>query len=1242
MCGGKNSSAPQAPRIVCRARGFSCAWLSVGDVENDVLESVLNPISVRLRCFDLKPCSFHSGSCQKSRIFNPSEKFKDYPENHQFIMRLRLLALSGLVLLSLQFSAQDWVISMQDPQANFYDIRNQFENYWATRDKTEKGKGYKVFKRWENFVERRVYPSGDLSLLATTATNYQAFYDDYQAKQSTAKVIGTAGLIASATWTPIGPMGAISGSAGSQLLKSGRLNFITIDPTNSNNLWVGAPAGGLWKSTNAGTSWTTNTDFLAVHGCSDLAIDPTNTSVMYLATGDGDGGDTRSIGVLKSLNGGSTWTTTGLSFGVSSNVLIRRLLINPSNTQILMAATSQGIYRTTNGGTNWTQITTNSTHDLEFKPGDPNTVYASGSSFRLSTNGGASFTLISSGITTTGVNRMAIAVTSNDPTYVYVLASNSSNSGFYGLYRSTNSGTSFSLMSSSPNLLGWSSTGSDTGGQGWYDLCIAASPLDKNEVVVGGVNVWRSLNGGTSWSLYGHWTGSGAPFTHADHHDLEYNSTGTLYNTNDGTVYRRGATSWAEISGSMNISQIYRIGMSSLTANRWITGHQDNGTSIWNGSTYNAAMGGDGMDCFYDRTNNNNVFAEYYSGDLEKSTNGGASWSSCVSGLTGTAPWVTIWKQDPQAATTLYCGYSNLFKSTNLAGSWTQLTALPATGTIREFAVAPSNNQVIYVLKSNGIYKTTNGGTSWTTVTGSVPVGSAAPEYICIDPNDPNNAWVVLSGYLTGNKVFVTFNGGTSWTNISGNLPNIPVNCIVYEPGTSDRVYIGMDVGVYYTVGSSSTWTLYNNSLPNAPVTELEISPASPQFIHAATFGRGVWVASVVGPMNAPVTSFNAPTLKCQGAAITFSDQSTNSPTGWNWSVNPPAGVSANSYTVQNPSFTFANAGNFTVSLQTSNGVGAGNTFSQAVVVSSSPQLNVAATTTVICAGSPITFTASGANTYTWSNGGGNSSITTFSPLAATVYSVTGATNGCVSSKTIAIATTAALSVSVNGGTVTCAGSPTLIIASGASTYVWSNSAQGASVTVSPQSTTVYSVVGTAGPCSATGTIQVDVLPLPQINIWSSRSIACINDSVTIYVNGALNYTWLHANFIGDTYGFFATSAFNFTVHGVDANGCENSVEYIQAVEECVSIASPNAALQNIKVYPNPFSTMLTIDYSAGIELMHVKITDVIGRELRGETHACSGRGKLQLDTEGFADGIYLLSLSIDGSGFRNYKIVKE
>ena len=989
--------------------------------------------------------------------------------------------------------AQDWAQKIHDPNANFYQIQADFNNYWSGRDNTEKGKGYKAFKRWENFVERRVYPTGDLSLLSLTAKNYQEFLDAYQAENNSNKTTSSS-MIASTTWTAVGPMGAISGNASGQFLKSGRMNFITIDPTNSNNLWVGAPAGGLWKSTNGGTSWTTNTDNLSVIGCSDLAIDPTNTSIMYLATGDGDAGDTRSIGVLKSTNGGASWVTTGLTNVVTNNFTIRRLIINPSNPLILIAATSGGIYRTINGGTNWTQVATGSTFDLEFKPGTPTTIYAGGTTFRISTDGGATFVTVSAGIPTTGVNRMAIAVTPANANYVYVLASNSSSNGFQGFYRSINSATGFTQMATTPNLLGWATAGNDTGGQGWYDLCVAASPLNADEVVTGGVNVWRTTNGGTSWTIYGHWTGSGAPFTHADHHDLEYDAAGTLFNTNDGTVYRRTATAWQEISGTINISQIYKIGLSTLTPNLWITGHQDNGTSTWNGTTYQARLGGDGMDCFIDRTNDNNMFGEYYNGALRRSTNGGVSWATVTTGLTGTAPWVTPWKQDPQAATTLYCGYTNLFRSANLGTAWTALTAIPGTGTIREFAIAPSNNQVIYVLKSSGIFKTTDAGATWTNVTGTVPVGSASPEFITIDPSDPNNAWVVLSGYSAGNKVFMTANGGTSWTNFTSNLPNIPANCSVYQDGTADRIYVGMDVGVYYRDNVSATWTLYNAGLPNMPLSDLEISPANPTKLVAASYGRGVWMVDVVGalPPPAPVSNFSvSAAAKCVGSPVLFSDQSTNTPTGWSWSSSPSAGVIITSSTSQNPNFTFPSAGNYTVTLVASNATGPGNTINQVVTVTGLPTVVISNSVQSVCLGSQVAFTASGATTYNWSNGGGSATTASYTPLATTVYTVTGTSSGCSASKT---ATVTSLPLPVINATpnnsVVCQGQSVVLNATGASTYSWMpGNVNGASVTFSPAATTNYTVNGTgANGCVNTTNVSVNVSVCTGLNLVSNNT----------------------------------------------------------------------------------------------------------------------------------------------------------
>lgn len=1012
-------------------------------------------------------------------------------------------------------SKKDWLEVKSDPNANFYEIQKAFYKSWKEKERErekeqegeEEDESYEIFKRWEYRVGPRVFPSGDLSLLAKNGQYFQEFLDrEYGA--SSGNKFSSQNQIASTTWTAIGPMGAMTGSATNGLpRKAGRDNFITFHPSVANTYWVGSPAGGLWKTTNNGASWTTNTDNLSIIGCSDLAVDPSNTNIMYLATGDGDAGDTPSNGVLKSTDGGLTWNTTGLTQALSANFAIRRLIINPTNTQILLAATNGGVYRTTNGGTNWAQVLNINAYDLEFKPTDPNTVYAaSNTGFYVSTDAGATYTLISNGIPTSGANRLAIAVTANDPNYVYVLRSNTS-SGFGGLYRSIVSGTVFTTMSTTPDILANDCTGITGGGQGWYDLAVASSPLNKNEVIVAGVNHWRSMDGGATWTNIGCWNSTVAnpPYIHADVHDVEYTSTGTLYSTNDGGVYQYTGSSWTDLTTPRNIAQVYRIGSSALTANRWMTGHQDNGSNLYTGAAYIARYPGDGMDCFIDRTNDNNLFASTPSGGHVKSTDGGATWAAANGGISQGGNWVTPWKQDPSVATRIYSGRTALWVSNNSGGTYTQVPATGGTGAIVEFAIAPSNNQVMYVLHSASIRVTTNGGTTWANATGTVPVGSAAPQYVCVKSTDPNTAWVVLSGYSAGNKIYKTTNGGTSWTNISTNLPNLPANCVVYEPGSNDRIYVGMDVGVYYLDNSTTNWTLYNTGLPNVPISELDISPANPTKLVAATYGRGVYMVDVVPNNVPPVSSYTvAAGSICTGVPKVFNDGSSNAPTSWGWTVTPSAGVTINTPASQNPTITFANAGTYSVSMQAGNGFGLGNVVTNTVTVIATPTVVVANTSQTICSGSSATLSASGATTYSWNTSATTSSIVV-TPASTTVYTVTGYNGTCTNAKTASVNVNPSPTVSVNSPSI-CGSGSVVLTASGATTYSWSTSATTSTISVSPTITTVYTVTGTTGSCTnvKTSTVLVSVMPTVAVN----SSTICSGNSANLTASGATNYSW--------------------------------------------------------------------------------------------------------------------------------------
>jgi len=821
------------------------------------------------------------------------------------------------LLLCSTLSAQTnptWVGMMRDPNANFYEIQDAFNTYWEGKT-IEKGKGYKAFKRWEYYMAPRVYPSGDLTLPSQTYRNYRQWEQDLIQAGTPKSTNGS--------WTIIGPIGKPTGGG------AGRLNFVRFDPTNSNTIWVGAPDGGLWKTTNGGTSWTTNTDQLSIIGVSDVAIDPTNTQIMYLATGDNDGGDTYSIGVLKSTDGGATWNTTGLTWATTQGRTIGRLLINPSNPNIIMAFSSAGIFRSTNGGTSWSNPTgTFATSDAEFKPGDANTVYACGTSFKRSTDGGATWTAVTLPLTSN--QRLAVAVSPANSAYVYVLGAGN-DFGYRGLMRSTNSGAAFTTMSTTPNVLGFDN-GGDTGGQGWYDLAVAVSPTNAEEVIVGGINHWRSTNGGSTWTMVSHWFGGySKPYVHADVHDIQFlpGSGTTIFSANDGGIFKttNSGSSWADLSANLAIAQQYRFSLSTSSATMVLAGHQDNGTNrTTNGTSWTEVGGGDGMDCFIDRTNNNRQIASVYYGDYSRTTTGGTNFAD-INDPAVQGDWVSPIKQDPTDANIAYAaGRPALYKTSNIwatSVTWTTMgTPAPSANTIIEFAIAPSNNQVIYVLKqgTGGISKSTNGGTSFTSC--ATPTTAAIPSWVAVSNTDPNVVFVTYSGYSSTNKVYKSTNGGTSWTNISTGLPNIPMNCIVYQNGAAggDGVYIGTDLGVFYRDNGTNTWIDFSSGLPNCAVTDLEIYYATGR-LRAATYGRGTWDSDLYSAVpSLPTASFEAnATTVCEGSAVSFTNTSSGVPTSYSWTFQ--GGTPATS-TATNPVVTYNTAGTYTVELTATNASG--------------------------------------------------------------------------------------------------------------------------------------------------------------------------------------------------------------------------------------------------------------------------------------------------------------------------------
>jgi hypothetical protein len=831
-------------------------------------------------------------------------------------LALLALALSGFD----SYSQQSWQEKMLDRNVPIQEVKGSFEQEWQGKE-IVRGKGYKQFKRWEWFMEQRCYPSG---IRFAPDAVFVAMQEAPQMFQSNSMMPGD--------WQYIGNTSIPTGGGG-----AGRINNVRNEPGSSTTFYGCAPGGGVWKTTNSGVSWTVlNTDFLSSIGVSDIAIDPNNVNTIYIATGDGDAGDTYSLGVLKSTDGGLTWNTTGLSWSVGNQRTTSRIMIDPSNSNTLIVATSNGIYRSTDGGANFTQEQTGSFKDLEFHPTNSNIIYASGGSFYRSTNNGQDWTQVTTGLPTTNLSRMALAVSIDEPDYVYILAGNSSY-GLRGVYRSIDAGLNWTARYTGPlNLMGYDPNGLDAGGQAWYDIAIEADPTNAEIIYTGGVNIYKSSNGGTNWSLNAHWYGGGgAPYVHADIHSLYFvPGTSRLLVGCDGGVFTttNGGTSYSDISSNLQIAQQYRLGLSTGSQNLVITGWQDNGTNLKNGAVHTRPIGGDGMECIINPTTTSIMYGELYYGDIRKSTNGGISFGTqvCTSGGTGVnedGAWVTPYVLGSANADHLYVGKTRVYKSINGGASFTTLGAM-GSGVLNSLCVAQANNDYIYGSKAGTLYVSSDNGATFVTSSG-LPGGYIT--YITTNPSNAQEVYVTISGFTNGSKVYKSVNAGTSWTNISGNLPNIPANCIVYQAGTSGGIYVGTDAGVYYRDDVLNTWIPYMNNLPNVEVTELEIHYASNTIV-AATYGRGLWsaplyslpsldvtISDVISPVGTVCDAEITPQITILNAgsdAVTQMQISTtvgaNVPVQYIWTGNLASGATT---TITLPTYNYGN-GAFTVEFE--------------------------------------------------------------------------------------------------------------------------------------------------------------------------------------------------------------------------------------------------------------------------------------------------------------------------------------
>ncbi len=737
--------------------------------------------------------------------------------------------------------AQSWVDMLMDDSTNIHVVKSAFDQAWEGRTYA-KGKGWKQFQRWYWFNDQRTWPSGER---LDPGTRMEAMLE-LQALRA-----GASGARDEAVWESLGPT---SWNSTSYNPGNGRVNTVFADPDDHSVLYVGTPSAGLWRSTLDG-AWEPLFTDLPSMGVSGIAIDTTGTGTIYIATGDGDGSDTYSAGVLKSNDNGATWLTTGLNWSITQSRTTRALRMHHSDPLQLFCAASNGLYRTGDAGINWVQVINASIRDVEFMPGDTTLLYACSDQFYRSLGGGTFTTAGITGLPSADeVGRMAVAVTPADPLIVYVLCSAEEDDGFLGLYRSADGGITFTLMSDSPNIFGYADDGSDSGGQAWYDMALAVDPQDANTVYIGGVNVWKSTDGGVTWEIRSHWVfPSDVGYTHADIHSLDFIGE-RLYCGSDGGIHATddSAATWLDLSAGLDIMQFYRMGSSELMPQLVMAGAQDNGTNRYANGVWTHVLGADGMEAAVDPVDPSIVYGASQNGGLNRSDNGGVDWIGI--GVADDGPWVTPYALNATAPGRIIAGFTNVWASDARGADWYQLTNWDSDESVRCLTMAHDDGSVIYAARTDRMERSLDGGFTWTDIRPGLPI--LTPTSFAVSYTDPMHVWVCFSGVSAGKKVYESTDGGLNWTNRSLDLPNTPVNSLVVQPGSPDGLYVGTDLGVFYHDNYTGGWQPYGVGMPSVVVSELEVNMAAGK-LRAATYGRGIWEADL---FFSPFASIEHPT----------------------------------------------------------------------------------------------------------------------------------------------------------------------------------------------------------------------------------------------------------------------------------------------------------------------------------------------------------------------------------------------
>jgi hypothetical protein len=614
---------------------------------------------------------------------------------------------------------------------------------------------------------------------------------------------------------------------------NGRIKSMTIHPYDGNIVYAGGADGGVWKTIDGGVSWYSTMQIELSMAIGALGIGANSPNVIYAATGEDTPGWAPSypgVGVYKSTDGGGDWDLLPPITSTRCN----RVLVHPSDSNIVYVAGNSGLHKSVNGGILWTNVRTDHISDAVIDPLSPNVIYAGvwNKGVYKTIDGGTTWTLLSNGLPT-GTSaewiKLAIGLNGSDGT-AFLVAKMGLDSG--QMYKSSNAGASWTAIPGTHQPVSYNE---------WTNM-VAVDPNNQDVIFAGGVGVERSGNGGASF------TGIGG--THSDHHALVFSpaNSNICYMVTDGGVYKstNNGNAWTLMSTGLTSTQLYSIGVAQTSPIIIGGGTQDQGIIKSDGSSVWADTGAGNEGGFFivDPNNGNNIYVTPWSTNLRRSINGGTSWNTILNGLGTPPPSVTHLAVQPGNSNTLLCtGANKVFRSIDQGNNW--IPVLTTTGNTTYVVFSPISSSTCYAATRSGqIYRSTAGGTPGTWIEPYAQADKPPFGFItCIAVARPV-LYISYAGYGMAH-IFKSTDEGVHWSNANGvlptdALPDVPVSALVINQQNSEVVYASTDIGVFRTRDAGDSWEPFDDGMPRIVVSGLALR-RNTRTLYASTMGRGVY-----------------------------------------------------------------------------------------------------------------------------------------------------------------------------------------------------------------------------------------------------------------------------------------------------------------------------------------------------------------------------------------------------------------